>query len=357
MVRLYDVASRIFRDDRRLLRFLPLFLVSLMYRAGVGLRNLLYDTGRLRAHKMPCAVISVGNITVGGTGKTPMTILLADMLKGQGYRPAILSRGYGGKREGFGGVVSDGREILMGPDEAGDEPVLMATRMSDIPVIIGKVRSLTGRLATERFGADVLILDDGFQHRQLARDIDIVLLDGGRPFGNGFMLPRGGLREPRGSLQRADIVIMTSTGETGDPPRGDLPHIPVFSSCRRPLDVVRGQAQDIFPLTHLMGKRVCAFSGIAEPDGFREILQPLCGEIVSFVTFPDHHVYAAGDVEQIRTAYRDSGAQIMVTTEKDGIKLARFADFFRDVYLLRITMEVLPSTPSFDECIFEQLEI
>ncbi|TFG93445.1 MAG: tetraacyldisaccharide 4'-kinase, partial [Syntrophobacterales bacterium] len=303
MARLNDDASWIFRDDRRLLRYLPLLLASHVYRGIVSLRNFFYDAGIFAAQKMGCKVISVGNITVGGTGKTPMVIMLAGMLKREGYRPAILSRGYGGKRErqGPADVVSDGHDILMGPDEAGDESVLMAERVRGVPVIVGKERSLTGRVAVERFGADVLILDDGFQHRRLFRDINIVLLDSERPFGNGFMLPRGGLREPRRALRRADMVIITSTEETDDPPRGEIPQLPVFSSRRRPVDLVKGREHDIFQLAYLKEKRVCAFSGIAQPDGFRKILEPLCGEIASFVSFPDHHVYTEGDVEHIRT--------------------------------------------------------
>jgi len=337
---------------------LPLFLASLAYRAGVSLRNFLYDTGILRARKMTCAVISVGNITVGGTGKTPMVIMLAGMLKMQGYRPAILSRGYGGKRkrQGRAGVVSDGREVLMGPGEAGDEPVLIAQSMPDVPVIVGKDRSCAGELAIERFDADILILDDGFQHRRLSRDIDIVLLDSERPFGNGFMLPRGGLREPRKALRRADVAVMTSTGEADDLPSGGISQIPVFRGLRRPVGLVRGRAKDTCPLAYLTGKRVCAFAGIARPDSFRRILEPLCGEIASFVPFPDHHVYTAGDVEHIRKLCRDSGAQLMVTTEKDGIKLTRLPDFFRDVYLLRIAMEIVPSRLEFEKYIVTRLK-
>lgn len=351
MGRLNNIAFRIFDDDRRLLRFVPLFLLSLVYRAGVGLRNFLYDTGVLRAHRMPCTVISVGNIMVGGTGKTPMVIMLADMLKGRGFRPAILSRGYGGERREAGRacVVSDGREVLMGPEEAGDEPVLIAQRAPDVPVIVARDRSRAGLLAVERFDADVLILDDGFQHRRLARDIDIVLLDERRPFGNGFMLPRGGLREPRTALRRADAVIMTSTGAADDLLPAGLPPVPVFRGRRRPVDLVRGREKDPCPLAWLAGKRVCAFSGIARPDSFRRILEPLCGEVASFLPFPDHHVYTAEDVACIRKACRDGDAQILVTTEKDGTRLTRFPDLFQDVCLLRIAMEIAPSRPEFEE--------
>ena len=178
-------------------------LLSLPYGAAVALRNHLYDRELLRTAKLPCPVVSVGNLTVGGTGKTPTVILLAALLKEHGHRPAVLSRGYGGHAKASVNVVSDGNRILLGWREAGDEPVLIAGALPGVPVLTGPKRFLTGRAAVERFGADVLILDDAFQHRSLFRDIDIVLIDAARPFGNGFLLPRGPLREPpRGPAPR-----------------------------------------------------------------------------------------------------------------------------------------------------------
>ncbi|MBN2397222.1 MAG: tetraacyldisaccharide 4'-kinase [Deltaproteobacteria bacterium] len=352
------IATRTWRDDRKRARFLPLLLASLLYRSGVTLRNVLYDTGIVRVLRMPCPVISVGNIVVGGTGKTPTVIMLADMLNDRGWKPAVLSRGYGGRRKrgSDAAVVSDGRTVLMDPAEAGDEPVLIAQRLPAIPVIIAGDRSRAGRLAVERFGSDVLILDDGFQHRRMARDIDIVLLDGERPFGNGFLLPRGGMREPHGALRRADALILTSGEEADTAPLETIPSIPVFRGRRRPVDLVRGRKNEGFPLADLMEKRVCAFAGIANPDGFRRMLESLCGEIASFLPFPDHHVYTAGDVENIREVCRDSGAQMMVTTEKDGIKLAPFPDFFGDVCRLRIAMEIVSSGPAFEEYVVTRLK-
>ena len=175
----------------------------------VAARNRLYDGGLLKQQKLPRPVISVGNLTVGGTGKTPTVIFIAHILKDHGYRPAVLSRGYGGSANAPVNVVSDGNRILMGWREAGDEPILIASAVPGIPVLTGSRRLLTGRAAVETFGADVLILDDAFQHRSLFRDIDMVLLDAARPFGNGFLLPRGPLREPRIPLRRADILLRT----------------------------------------------------------------------------------------------------------------------------------------------------
>ena len=329
--------------------------LSWLYGIGVNFRNFLFDRNILKKRSFPIPVICVGNLTVGGTGKTPMVIMLARMLEEHGWKPAVLSRGYGGKRKGRAAVVSDGHEILMGPREGGDEPVLMGRSLPGVPVIVARERSHAGRVAVDRFQADVLILDDGFQHRRLARDMDIVLLDAGRPFGNGFLLPRGGLREPPTALRRADVVVMTSTEEEAASPPDDIPQIPVFSARRRPVALVKGPANETRLLADLAGEKVCAFTGIARPESFRRILEPLCGGIASFLPFPDHHVYTARDVENIRQVWRDSSARILLTTEKDGIKLARFPDFFKDLYLLRIAMEITPSRREFEEHILTRL--
>lgn len=355
MTRFSDIASRVFQDDRRRVRFAPLVGASRLYLAGVGLRNYLYNAGTLRARRVACRVISVGNIMVGGTGKTPMVIMLARMLKKRGWRPAVLSRGYGGKRGKDIGVVSDGCRILMDPREAGDEPVLIAHSIPEVPVIVAGDRVRAGMAALERFGTDVLILDDGFQHRRLARDIDVVLLDGNRPFGNGFLLPRGGLREPQSSLRRADVVILTSTGRTHALSLGDHYHGPVFTARRRPVELVKERAEKPYALECLAGKKICAFAGIANPEGFRETLEPLCGKIISFLPFPDHRTYTAADIAYIRKIFDDSGAQVLVTTEKDGVKLRRFADFFSEVYQLRVEMEITDTQATFERHIITRL--
>ncbi|MCK4535053.1 MAG: tetraacyldisaccharide 4'-kinase, partial [Syntrophobacterales bacterium] len=233
--------------------------------------------------------------------------------------------------------------------------------LKGVPVIIGKERSLAGKLAVERFGTDVLILDDAFQHRRLSRDIDIVLLDSEKPFGNGFVLPRGDLREPEKALQRADTIIFTSTEGGPDPatdnmPAVEIPQIPIFMGYRRARELVGGEEKNILPLEYLKGKRICAFSGIANPDSFRRILEPLCGGITVFIPFPDHHVYTGKDIEHIREACRESRAELILTTEKDGIKLIESTDFFRDIYRLRMEMEIIPSSLNFEEYILTRLE-
>ena len=191
--------------------FWPLYALSLPYGAAIGLRNRLYNGGGLPRTKLPCPVISVGNLTVGGTGKTPLVMLLAELMQEAGQRPAILSRGFGGRSTRGVQVVSDGRRLLATPETAGDEPVLMARTLPSVPVLTGPDRVRTGKVALDRFGAKLLILDDAFQHRRLVRDLDIVLTDLALPFGNGCLLPAGPLREPVQALRRARIVIRTGS--------------------------------------------------------------------------------------------------------------------------------------------------
>jgi tetraacyldisaccharide 4'-kinase len=328
-------------------------LISLPYGGIVAARNRLYEGGVLRQQKLPRPVISVGNLTVGGTGKTPTVIFMAHILKDRGYRPAVLSRGYGGCANAPVNVVSDGNRILMGWREAGDEPILIAHAAPGIPVLTGNRRLLSGRAAVENFGADVLILDDGFQHRSLFRDIDMVLLDTARPFGNGFLLPRGPLREPPDSLRRADILLRTGDAENGEPLR-KAASPPSFRAIHKPQGVVAGGTQRIEMVAALLGQKVFAFAGIGSPEAFRRSLTELGAAVVGFRVFPDHHPYDLSDIENLRRLAAESGAARIITTEKDGIRLADFPDFLAELFLLRIAMEMTPDE-SFAELIFSRL--
>ena len=329
-------------------------LLSLPYGVVVAARNRLYDGGVLRQQKLPRPVISVGNLTVGGTGKTPTVIFIAHILKDHGYRPAVLSRGYGGSANAPVNVVSDGNRIRMGWREAGDEPILIARAAPGIPVLTGSRRLLTGRAAVETFGADVLILDDAFQHRSLFRDIDMVLLDVARPFGNGFLLPRGPLREPPDALRRADILLRTGEAENGEPLR-EAASLPSFRAIHKPQGVVAGGTQRIETVAALLGQKVFAFAGIGSPEAFRRSLTELGAAVVGFRVFPDHHPYDLSDIENLRRLAAKSGAARIVTTEKDGVRLADFPDFLAELSLLRIAMEMTPNE-SFAGLIFSRLK-
>ncbi|HET6461725.1 MAG TPA: tetraacyldisaccharide 4'-kinase [Syntrophales bacterium] len=339
---------------------LILSLLSLLYRPVVNLRNKMYDNGILKQNKLSCRVVSIGNITVGGTGKTPTVIMLAKLLKERGYRPAVLSRGYGGRGKSAVNIVSDGSEILMGHMEAGDEPILIAKAAEGIPVLTGPKRILTGRFAIENFNADILILDDAFQHRDIFRDVDIVILNRERPFGNGFLLPRGPLRESLESLKRAHFLIWKdSTGEGRYPKYQEQCiglYLPVLSVYLRPKDIIRGEAGEIYPLDLIKGKKVCAFAGIASPEAFNRSLESLGVIVKSFSEFPDHYRFVEADISAIRKRYIDSASEIIMTTEKDGVRLADFPDFLKDVFILRMEMEMYPSREEFEAPILEKLK-
>jgi len=297
-------------------------------------------------------VVSVGNITVGGTGKTPTVIHLATLLREKGRRPAVLSRGYGGRTKAAVNVVSDGNRILLGWREAGDEPVLIARCLPGVPVLTGPKRLLTGQAAIGRFGADILILDDAFQHRALYRDLDIVLIDAARPFGNGRLFPAGPLREPADSLVRADLLIRTGSGS--DQPPSELAERPSFRGFHRPLGIVEGGTGTLLPTASLQGQKVCAFAGIGRPEAFRKSLSELGAEVVFFQAFADHHPYHGSEIDSLRRLAAKTGADRLITTEKDGIRLTDFPDFLTEISLLRIGMEISPGD-SFAELILSRL--
>ena len=326
------------------------------------MRNHLYNTGLLNIKKLGCKVISVGNITVGGTGKTPMVIMLTQLLKENGYSPAILSRGYGGKKKQAINVISDGKNILMGPATAGDEPLLIAQSLDGVPVITGADRCLTGTYAVEHFGADVVILDDAFQHRALHRDVDVVLLDRNRPFGNRFLLPAGTLREPLTALKRSDIVVLTGIEGTQSESSQRIlverhtGHIPIFDGYRRPKNIIKADTGHKYPLDYLYGKKVCAFAGIAEPEYFEKMITALSCHATEFILFPDHHVYTIEDIEKINNISQECAAPLILTTEKDAIKLIDFGDFCKNIYVLSIEMSVSPFQDTFLNTIQGKLE-
>ncbi len=341
--------------------FLILRALSLPYAALCRLRNTLFDLRLLPLRRLPRPVISVGNLSVGGTGKTPLTVMLAGMLKANGYRPAILSRGYRRHRQSKISVISDGGQRYLRPGEAGDEPFLMAELLGDVPVIVGANRFRAGTTAIENFEVDVLILDDGFQHRWLRRDVDICLLEMRSPFGNGYLLPAGPLREQPSALKRADIIIMTANSERCEgvssfPEVGSGAPDRVFYSWRRPVAVLDGR-MTLHPITFLDGKRIYAFAGIGTPLSFRETIEGLGASILRFVTYPDHHAFERREIARITEEAQLLQADLILTTEKDGVRLRDFPDFMGSIHMLRIEMEVESSRrEEFFRLIVERVE-
>lgn len=324
-----------------------LFFLSIIYKGVLTVRAMCFRAGIFSIRKLDRPVVSIGNMTVGGTGKTPAALLLAALFKAKGYRPAILSRGYGGKSSESVHVVSDGWSILSAPESAGDEPFMMAAAAPGIPVVTGADRYASGRHAVERLGADLLILDDAFQHRQLARDVDIVLLNADAPLGNGFVIPRGPLRESPRALKRADCIVLTGTEPETVPVDGlrrirtGFPGIPVLTAAYRARDLSKND--ETVPVESMINKKILAFCGLGNPESFRRSLEKHGAEIVAFVTFPDHFRYTESDVRKIRARAEAANAQMLITTEKDAVKLRAFPDFFREVFILRIRLEVSPA--------------
>lgn len=312
---------------------LLLYPLSLVYGVAVRLRALLYGAGVFGAAKLLCGVVSVGNVTVGGTGKTPVTILIAEFLTKKEKRVVILSRGY--KRAGSGvALVSDMEGVLLGPDEAGDEPYLMAKRLPGIPVVVGSDRVASGRYATELFKPDFVILDDGFQHLRLKRDLNILLVDGAEGFGNGYLLPRGILREPLTKIDRADVVFVKGRALNDSASRTIASHfIPALRFSYRPSHVYDLATGSRKAIEFLKDKRVAAVAGIANPESFFNTLDGLRVETTKKLAFPDHHSYGAEDIDLIRS--EGERASMVITTEKDGVKLkGRFTGL--PVYCLAI---------------------
>lgn len=332
---------------------LLLALLSVLYNSGVRMRLLAYRLGMFRRQSLPSFVISVGNLTAGGTGKTPAVRTLAAWALDQGYRPAILSRGYGGRFMGDLLVVSDGTEVKSTPAVCGDEPYLLARSLRGVPVIVSKARYRGGLLACGKLGSDFLILDDGFQHLQLDRDMDIILLDSSSPFGNGFSLPRGPMREPMGQLGRADALILTRWRGDKQGDRifrylsGRFPRLPIFLSDHIPVEVVfPGQERSLDPVD-LKGSTAVAFSGLAWPAVFRKTLDDLEVHVLHFEAFRDHHVYTYAEIRALLDRKEALGANYLLMTEKDWVKVEamRFGD--RDMGYVKIEFRVLGNEEEF----------
>ncbi|WP_395848379.1 tetraacyldisaccharide 4'-kinase [Cystobacter fuscus] len=310
----------------------PLELLSWGYGAGVRLRGALYDAGWLRGERVEgLRVISVGNLNVGGTGKTPAVLYLAELLVREGRRVGILTRGYGrGSKEP---LSFTGRERLPSVEEAGDEPLLLARRCPEARLLVGADRRALARRARDEYGLEVVLLDDGFQHRRLARDEDVVVVDEAVGFGNGRMLPRGPLREPLDALKRATLVWVRASSM----PVVDWPPItaPRVRTLYRPTGWVDPEGA-LHPPGALEGRPVLALAGLARPGGFVRTLEELRVEVRGTAFFADHHHFSARELVEVRERAVRLGARV-VTTEKDRVRLP--VDF--ETWAVRLGVEVL----------------
>ncbi len=305
-------------------------LASVPYGAAVRLRNLAFDRGWARTHRAAVPVVSVGNLTVGGTGKTPCVEYVARFYRERAVRVGILSRGYG----------SDA-----GPN---DEALVLEENLPDVPHLQGADRVELARTAVEELESELLVLDDGFQHRRLARDLDLVLIDATAPWGFGHLLPRGLLREPIGALKRAGAILLTRCDQVGPAERDDLrrtiqriaPQIPLIETTHRPVALANDDNCEL-ALAAVPSSPVAAFCGLGNPDAFRRTLTDLGATVSAFRTYPDHHAYTRADVEELHQWARSlPRGCLIVTTQKDLVKLHVSALGDCPLWALRIRLHV-----------------
>jgi tetraacyldisaccharide 4'-kinase len=307
-----------------------LHVASVPYGWAVGLRNTLYERGWRRSHRAPVPVVSVGNLTLGGTGKTPCVEYIARLYRQQDLRVAILSRGYGS---------SEGRN---------DEALVLEENLPDVPHLQGVDRVGLATTAVEELESELLILDDGFQHRRLKRDLDLLLVDATDPWGHGYLFPRGLLREPASNLRRASVILLTRCDQVDEKSRrliqetiaDHAPNVPVALTTHKPTELGDSE-QNTVPLHALKTGPVAAFCGVGNPQAFRRTLADLGAEVCGFRIFPDHHAYTRADVEELRGwAGQQANDCILVTTQKDLVKLRLARLGGRALWALRIRLHI-----------------
>lgn len=319
-------------------------LAATGYGAAMAVRNHAFDHRWRATERAPVPVVSVGNLTLGGTGKTPMVEFVARWYRARGLRVAILSRGYG-QGEGLN-----------------DEGRVLDENLPDVPHLQGRDRVELARVAVEELESELLVLDDGFQHRRLARDLDIVLIDALDPFGQGHVFPRGLLREPVRALRRAGVVVLSRADLVNEVDRSSIRHeaerrggaLRWVEARHAPLDLIdaRGRAR---PVAELARREVAAFCGIGNPEGFRRTVIPRCAALRGFLAFPDHHPYSADDVADLTAWSRGLGADLVLTTQKDLVKLRAATLGAVPLCALRIGLETLSGAEILDEALMKLL--
>lgn len=372
--RLEAYVLRIIEERQTGKRHLPvrfiLYSLSLVFAALVQTRLWLYRKSIYRPHTLGCQVISIGNLTVGGTGKTPVVEVFARTLQQSGRKVAILSRGYKRDEESrwkrlkrrLKGeevpplVVSDGERLLLDSVWSGDEPYMLASNLKDVVVIVDKDRVKAGRWAITKYGCDTLILDDGFQYLTLKHRLDIVLVDRTNPFGNWRMLPRGILREPVRNIKRAGFIFITkSNGDGAEDIKKVLRQYNTEAEiveCRHcPRFLKNVYTNEVLPLDFLRDQSVAAISGIARPKGFEDELTRLGAKVLYHKRYADHHRYSQQEILDIINKGIQRGASCIITTEKDAVRFPMIERRDLPVYYLRVEIEMLSGEEKFHEWI------
>ncbi|MGE9294343.1 MAG: tetraacyldisaccharide 4'-kinase [Puniceicoccales bacterium] len=345
---------------------------SVLFQGIVRTRYFFYRHRILRDQPLGCLVVVVGNLTVGGTGKTPVVEKFAKSLQERGRKVAILSRGYGSKPEPKykkfwrwmthreappPKIVSDGQQVLLNASEAGDEPHMLARNLPGVVVLVDKNRVKAGEYAIKRFQCDTLLLDDGFQYLPLRGSLNLLLVDKTNPFGNGSMLPRGILREPIRNLQRASYVFLTKSDGERDAELESLirrhkPDAEMIECSHKPQFIQEVFGNQKRTLESLRGQRVAVFSGIAVPESFEGFVQALGAEIVYKQRFMDHHRFSKGEMEHYFHQALARDVSLVLTTEKDAVRLQ--PDWVPDsveLFFLRLEVEIISGVKDFDEAV------
>jgi tetraacyldisaccharide 4'-kinase len=373
---LYTFGLEVIFEQRRgkmaaLLRSV-LFVCSKIWQLAVKVRRFLYQVRILRDSTLGIQVIAIGNLTAGGTGKTPVVEKFARELQKQGRTVAILSRGYRSKPQPFADwlvnkllfrsdttpprVVSDGKSLLLDSESAGDEPYMLASNLKDVVVLVDKDRVKSGRYAIENFGCDTLLLDDGFQYWRLAgRRHDIVLIDCQQPFGNEHIMPRGTLREPHSHLARANTIFMTKSDGNTAALRQRIGRYNssagIIECVHEPLyfeDVFTGEQKG---LDFIRNKRVASLSGIAQPESFEQSLVRLQAELVYSKRFADHHRFTQQEMLNVINRSKKRQAEIIVTTQKDAVRFPKIDRRDLRIFFMRVEIKILSGAQDFDDCV------
>jgi tetraacyldisaccharide 4'-kinase len=348
-----------------------LYALSFIYERLVQLRLLFYRHRIFREHTLGCLVISIGNLTVGGTGKTPIVEKFARALRAGGRRVAILSRGYKSvprrtrkkswnpfakKKPEPPRIVSDGKTLLLDSLTAGDEPYMLANNLKDVVVLVDKDRVKSGLFAIKELKADTLLLDDGLQYLHLKHRLDIVLIDRQAPFGNEYLLPRGTLREPPRNLRRASYIFITkSTGEPNDQLIARIRRYnrtaEIIECAHQPLHLQNVLTGEQLPLERLRDTYVGSICGIAAPESFEEGLRKLGARLELSKRYTDHHRYTEAELNSFITRCVRRDLQMIVTTEKDAVRFPRLTKTDVPIYFLRVEIEILSGHESWEHCV------
>ncbi len=360
------------RDKKAAVARAILFALSKVFQVAIKVRRFLYDFRIIRDYTIGVQVIAIGNLTVGGTGKTPVVEKFARELQSQGRTVAILSRGYRSKPPPLTRrlvnrllfrqertpprVVSDGKSLLLDSETAGDEPYMLASNLKDVIVLVDKDRVKSGRYAIEKFGCDTLLLDDGFQYWRLAgRRRDIVLIDCQTPFGNERLLPRGTLREPPSHLSRASTIFITkSDGNTAALRARIAKHNPtagIIECIHHPLyfeDVFTGQQHG---MDLIRGRKVASLSGIAQPESFEKSLSSLGAELVYSKRFADHHRFTQQEVLNVVNRSKKRQATAILTTQKDAVRFPKIDRRDLPIYFMRVEIKIISGAKDFNDCV------